>query len=320
MIYPISFSFPKELIVPYVPFKTSHTASHQYQFTDSEPYLQNYGRAIFGSTDLKCGWDCLRHYEILSQGTIPLFKRLPQCPSNTMRTFPKEQVITLMGKYGDLEFADIMRISSSELYEDLDSLLRYMRTNMTTEETVDYMLRCAGVADAKEILFITNHPTAGDYLSETIAHGLKSRFQGKCDTFPDYPSRYTDFSLEESKKLYGKGFNYTRLLPDSYKTSLTRTEIQEKITSRTYDHIILYLHHMSSTIPFFSAQDSHPLFKYYTPTEISVVCGHDCDSYWSKELQWYIRMNHNCPFVKDLLPGHPVFVREFGEEDDYNKI
>ena len=165
MIFPISFSIPKELVVPYVPFKMQHTATHKYQFDDSNLYLENYRPSIFGDTTLKCGWDCLRHYEILSQGTIPNFQKRPgpycpnglvDCPEKTMFNYPKKLTLRLIDKYGSLKFSDIMRVSSSELYEELDELLRYTRTNLTNEASADYVLSTLGVPESRKILYLAN--------------------------------------------------------------------------------------------------------------------------------------------------------------------
>jgi hypothetical protein len=48
-----------------------------------------YHRARFAYTQKKGGWDCLRHYEIMANGCIPIFRGLDQCPVDTLTTFPK---------------------------------------------------------------------------------------------------------------------------------------------------------------------------------------------------------------------------------------
>ena len=41
----------------------------------------------------KAGWDCLRHYEIIGNGTIPYFHELEDCPPDTLHSFPKELIL-----------------------------------------------------------------------------------------------------------------------------------------------------------------------------------------------------------------------------------
>ena len=313
MLYPIAYSVPEELIVPYVPFKTCHTASHAYQFTQSEPYLKNYRNAIFGKTCLKCGWDAFRHYEILSQGTIPLFENLQGCPKQTLCTFPKEQVLSLMEKYGERSYEDILKESSSHLYEDIDSLLRYTRDNLTTRKSAEYILSKTETPGTKRILYLHNIK-AEDYLCSMLAHGFLRYTEGSVDIYPQIHHVYDDFPSEQTVQLYGKGFNYTRHIPHSFKKQQTEDEVWANIRERKYDHIICFIHCRSEhSLPFQTA-DRH-FGTYYHPREISLVCGRDCDPYYdphrAPNREWWIRDNHNCP-LKAHSGSLNVFVREFG--------
>lgn len=310
MLYPISFSFPEELIVPYVPFKTSHTATHQYQFNDSKPYLEMYRKSIFGHTSLKCGWDCLRHYEILSQGTIPFFHELKRCPTYTLTTFPKEQVLGLMDKYFTLSYDQIMSTSSSILYDDLNSLLDYTRNHLTTKQSAKYILSKTEYPETKKILFLTNGLQAGDYLEAMTMHGLFHITEGNVDLYPNYDSLYDNFPIEETKKLYGKGFNYTRLLPSFLKRTPSEDEIWQKIKERYYEHIILYMHCRSTDLmPFIFGDRS--INMYYNINEVSVLCGKDCDDY-TDAMGSHILMFHHC-MLKVLSNSQNVFIRELGD-------
>lgn len=311
MIYPISYSFPKELMATSVSIKTCHTAEHNYQFTDSTEYLQNYSRGIFANTGLKCGWDCLRHYEILSQGTIPHFKDLEQCPAKTMVPFPKQQILDLNTKYWSSDFDTIMKNGSSTLYDDLNSLLTYTRSMLTTEVTATYLLHMSGHKNASKILYITNADGMGDYMYETLGHGLKTITGGTCHVYPEFGYWYKGFPLEDTLRLYGKGFNYTRLLPDSWKQTFSDDIIWSNIRERYYDMIVVYLQDKSDTNIPFTTGDTN-MMNFYAPNEISVVCGRDCDPYWSEELKWHIRRNHECS-LKKISDGRNIFIRELGD-------
>lgn len=320
MFYPISYSVPEEIIVPYVPFKMRHTASHDYQFNDPTEYLKNYRNSIFGMTQLKCGWDCFRHYEILSQGTIPFFDdgagvhaKLENCPKRTLFNFPKAQVLDLMKKYGSKTYDEIMKTSSSILFNDINELLDYTKKNLTTQSSAQYVLSKTDTPTTQKILYLTNFTnTVSDYMCEFLGHGLKKYTSGKADIFPEREFLYDSYPVEKTSSLYGKGFNYTRHLPANYMKSLEKETIWEKIKRRDYDHIIIYYHCRSGNykIPFLT--DEFPLNQYYENHEVSFVCGTDCDPYWSPELNWYIKMYHSCPLTELSNKGHNVFIREFG--------
>ena len=93
---PISFSFPEheysnknydisdktQLLSPMDPRFMS-----TYVFNEEE-YYEQYKKSIFGTTTKKGGWDCLRHYEILSVNTLLFFPGIDRKPSLTMVDFP----------------------------------------------------------------------------------------------------------------------------------------------------------------------------------------------------------------------------------------
>jgi hypothetical protein len=325
MIFPIAFSIPREIIVPYVPFKMQHTATHKYQFNDCNLYLQNYRSSIFGDTTLKCGWDCLRHYEILSQGTIPNFQKRPgpycpngllDCPENTMFNYPKKQTLRLIDKYGSLDFSEIMRTSSSELYDDLDELLRYTRANLTNEASSEYILDKARVPGSRKILYVANVKEGehnDDYLYNMLVNGFKINSKGECDIFPEFDHHYKSFSLEKSKKMYGKGFNYTRFVDDSYRNKRSKEEIIDHLRTGYYDKVIIYISHSNpfNYNEFLDVNSSYYVFRYYSLRDIVFICGHDCDPI-CVEGDWRISMWHKCNLLQSNIEDATVFIREYG--------
>ena len=76
---PISFSIPECKILKKIPEKKKLLAHiipgrlNTYIFSDESDYYLDYQDSVFGITCKKAGWDCLRHYEILANGCIPLF-------------------------------------------------------------------------------------------------------------------------------------------------------------------------------------------------------------------------------------------------------
>jgi hypothetical protein len=60
------------------------------QYNTEEEYYQNYQNSRFAITSKKGGWDCLRHYEIIGNGCIPIFENIKDCPNLTLTLFPKK--------------------------------------------------------------------------------------------------------------------------------------------------------------------------------------------------------------------------------------
>jgi hypothetical protein len=92
---PINFAIPRSKVRGAVPAKTRVLATvipdrpETYIFDDESAYFDDYASSIFAITQKKAGWDCLRHYEILASGCIPVFASLESCPSHTLITLPK---------------------------------------------------------------------------------------------------------------------------------------------------------------------------------------------------------------------------------------
>ena len=102
-IFPLSIGIPSGRVVGCVPTKTQNLANgislsdrprqakrngHKawgaaYEFGPQEEHAYNhaYQTARFALTRKKSGWDCMRHYEILAAGAVPLFSDLDSAPS-----------------------------------------------------------------------------------------------------------------------------------------------------------------------------------------------------------------------------------------------
>jgi hypothetical protein len=90
---PIAFSIPKEKINQvYEDYKTQKYPSHivdqeiagllnfnkheEYAFEKEKDYYDDLAKSKFGITTKRAGWDCLRHYELASNGAVLCFKNL----------------------------------------------------------------------------------------------------------------------------------------------------------------------------------------------------------------------------------------------------
>jgi hypothetical protein len=166
---PISFSIPREKIRPLELSKSNLIAplvpgvSSTFIYDNEKDYYDMYADSMFGLTWKKAGWDCLRHYEILAAGCIPLFVDISWCPTTIMVPYPKllaEKVFALPGltlpfspmqdfKYTKLFISnvDFSKIEfdpsgeSLESYEILrNELHEYTKKHLTTEAIARYII------------------------------------------------------------------------------------------------------------------------------------------------------------------------------------
>jgi len=176
-LIPISFAVPKEkilkninenptnLLAPLVPGRLS-----TYIYDDEKTYYNMYSNSIFAITNKKLGWDCLRHYEILMNGCIPLFFNIKNCPKQILTTLPKNKLINIYDKFNNIlqlyfpfniykkKFLSIDKIISyipnifkdksaslfidknSEILDIKNELLSYTQQHLTTEHLAKYVL------------------------------------------------------------------------------------------------------------------------------------------------------------------------------------
>ncbi len=140
---PVSFGIPEEVIVDRLPENKERRLAfiipgkvETYIYKDEKSYYGGYQKSVFGMTCKKCGWDCLRHYEILANGCIPYFPDIAECPPDTMVFFPKALV-----RYGNLLYEK--GASDGECEELNRRLLEYTRKFLTTKFMAEYLLSSA---------------------------------------------------------------------------------------------------------------------------------------------------------------------------------
>lgn len=165
---PISFSIPKEIIVneivkkdielmPMIPGRRE-----TYTYNTEEEYYSAYRHSMFGLTWKKGGWDCLRHYEILSQGCIPLFLDIMHLPKTMMINFPRNHIeyildsaVKIEGYNKHMEFQYNSQLNIENLnflnmkfvdpnsygyYDIANKLLEHTKQYLTTEYAAKYVL------------------------------------------------------------------------------------------------------------------------------------------------------------------------------------
>ena len=177
-LLPIQFAIPKEkilreintnpknLLAPLIPGRLS-----TYIYNNEIDYYKMYQESIFALTYKKAGWDTLRHYEILMNGSLPIFLDIENCPVNTMKYFPKKDIINIKNKYetilqnyfptkifkykflnfksfnnyflnlfSDKKDIDYFMEKDEEIFELKSKLLDFTKKNLTTYKLAEYVI------------------------------------------------------------------------------------------------------------------------------------------------------------------------------------
>ena len=136
-VHPIGFSIPKELFIGR-PAKTKLMATvvpgdqATYVFDDEDAYHADYASSYFGHTCRKGGWDCLRHYEIVANWCMPMFKDLDACPHRTMVSFPKAEILEYNRSQG--------AVVSDGYWASMERIHSHAKDHCTTEAALRKVL------------------------------------------------------------------------------------------------------------------------------------------------------------------------------------
>ena len=168
---PISFSVPKEKFQPFEEWQSKEYMiaplvpgyMQTFIYDDETKYYEMYRKSLFGLTWKKAGWDCLRHYEIMMCGCIPLFVDIHHCPESILTIYPKDlakKALELPGlslgfdpkqifEYTNLRISNVdfskIDFQTTEfnmlmMSALLDEMYSYAQKNLTTEVTAKYIL------------------------------------------------------------------------------------------------------------------------------------------------------------------------------------
>lgn len=233
-MFPLSYSIPSEKVCVNVPEKKHILADlipgnlKTYRFGKGEEteYYQMYRDSRFAIDMKKCGWDSLRHYEIIANGCIPIFDDISSIPDGTMTTFPKE---ILQQAYKDL----LPWKNNVELYNTyVEKLLNHCREYQTCEKSAEYFLKKIGATNDSKILMLHGHPGV-NYTRECLSIGLR-RLLGS--NFIDFPKNLPLYkNCENIHEYYGYGYTYGKTLDD---INIDRENIQTRIRNQEFDFII----------------------------------------------------------------------------------
>ncbi|MGB0767789.1 MAG: hypothetical protein ACPGYV_08770 [Phycisphaeraceae bacterium] len=291
-LYPLSFCIPESLILDAPPTKEQAAGEgisrgrRRYRFGPGEQdaYYRDYQRSYFGLTYKKGGWDCMRHLEIMANGTLPFFPGIEDCPRYTMTHYPKARLADIGRTYAgaltidgySLSFDPDLAADAITQYEAyVRALLDHTRTHLTTAAMARYVLDKAGRPDATRVLYVAsgNKP---DYLCDLLFHGMRTILGPGCVDANKLWWMYQSASPKRVGKLYGNGFTYSRHLDE---IDLDRTAIKARLAKREFDLVV-----------FGAVNRCHDLLpevrRHYDREEVVLVDGEDhCRLVgWSKKI------------------------------------
>jgi hypothetical protein len=240
-IYPLSYSIPGELIqlqknkkhkmAPLIPGKME-----TYIYDNEKDYFEMYAQSKYGITHRKYGFDCLRHYEILASGCVPLFDDLDKIPKNTMITFPKNLLININDKN------KVRDISDDEYNEYAIELHEHCKKNISCILSAKYFVNILEKRNnsGKNLNNIKILMLCGElgyrrvnYSRELLSIGLR-RLLGA--NFTDFPKNNVLYKgCKKRHKYIGKGFTYGNILKD---VTINRDLIEDRINSKEFDYIV----------------------------------------------------------------------------------
>lgn len=290
-VYPISFSIHPSKIIEYIPEKTKILSDiipgKPYQFDNEEDYYNEYKQSIFAVTCRKSGWDCMRHYEIMANGCIPIFLNLEQCPETIMTHFPKDIILKSEKLYNSVKDLSLDKAKKRTRLV-AEELIMYTHINLNTSSMAEYILKTSGHSNVSSILFLSGNVWS-DYQRCLTLLGLKDILKSECHDYPKIEHLYKDNYINDDT-LHGKGFSYGRILDQSVHNPLNDKTIIDDIRKHRYDIVIYGSFHRG--IPFFDLVNS-----FYKPNEIILICGED---------------THKCDYMNILAhnSNYHVFVRE----------
>eukprot|EP00927_Polykrikos_kofoidii_P072457 TRINITY_DN68573_c0_g1_i1.p1 TRINITY_DN68573_c0_g1~~TRINITY_DN68573_c0_g1_i1.p1 ORF type:complete len:530 (-),score=53.27 TRINITY_DN68573_c0_g1_i1:47-1636(-) len=264
VVFPISYSVPKHWIVPSLPAKdrflindslaSFYTRTYKFAPFEEGRYHLHVQRHRFGDTRRKGGYDCLRHYELLANGCVPIFDDLENTPPSVLTSLPRSLLFRAKALHA-LPWTDtdtgrgeclVSAGCTPGAYETLASeLLNYTSQHLSTEAAARSFLAAVNIHRGDKVLFL---PCSGmdvfpSYLTASIFHGLVSVLGDDVIDVPTYEYAYKYpgplYSPEEYRLRYdmwGQGFTLGFQLPR--RPYLNRANLSARIRALEFSLIV----------------------------------------------------------------------------------
>jgi hypothetical protein len=232
----------KYVVSPLIPGDKSN---YLFGAGEEAKYYDMYRQSMFAITQKKGGWDCLRHYEILAAGCIPIFEDLDKCPDDTLDSFPKsilkEAYRALLPWRNTEEQRTLYNIYASRLYEYAKSNCSMTANTLRFLGDMSHIYIGSSFANKNaKILMLTGHPGV-NYTRELNWIGIKrwASTVGICAMeYPPLDFLYDDFPESKLRELYGNGFTYSRRLSSELSVSMREDDLILSIQQKEWDIII----------------------------------------------------------------------------------
>jgi hypothetical protein len=235
---PFPYAIPDEYVVAKVPEKTrifaeldpsfGGKATYKFGAGQQSEYYKHYQESRFAITRKKGGWDCLRHYEILMNGCIPVFEGLEHCPSKTMYFFPKDLVTAACR---ELLPWDSSKEDRYKMY--VERLLAHCRQHCTVSAMTRWFFSNMPALPSNPKILLLMCARGENYTRELFSVGLRRALGSN---FVDYPKNEVLYDSCDLSTKYGNGFTYGGLLHDE--TPIDRSDIEERIKRHEFDCVI----------------------------------------------------------------------------------
>jgi len=236
-VWPISFSAPT--LFAGADTNNLRTISqvvpgNPYLYDDYNEYMKQYAESSIAITHRKAGWDCFRHVEILTAGSLPYMLDVAALPPFCMVHYP----VNLMRSVTKiLESGEGLPTVSNP-----NSLQSYVERSLTSESMAKYVLRVSGLQNANRVLFVdANLGQMADYLSLFTLIGFKQLLGSDCSVLMPVPYVYSDWR-GDSSTLYGRGFGYTRILEPSFRNeneSQAEQVALDSVSEDSFDAVVI---------------------------------------------------------------------------------
>jgi len=256
-IYSLPYCIPDELIVSteealaakktvFASVNPNDRNTYIYGPGQEKEYYNMYKEARFAYTCKKGGWDCLRHYEIMANGCIPIFQNIEQCPEKTLCTFPKELLIHVYKELLPWDENSAEKKLKYAFY--LSKMMENIREYCTCSKMAEYVIETMSIYRApdspiRNILLIMGN-IGVNYTRELVWIGINRYIQsigGVAVELPKIDFLYESYPEENKKGLYGFGYTYSRRLKEdntSGSGSLTEEEIVRRLQNKEFDLVI----------------------------------------------------------------------------------
>jgi hypothetical protein len=249
-IFPLPYCIPDEYVVNEVPPKKSmfsklipgDRTTYIYGVNDEAEYHAMYGESRFARTCKKGGWDCMRHYEIMCNGTIPLFEGIENCPEHSLVSIPK----SILKEVNNMDWKDFKEENwEKEDYEKYDKYaemcLNHFRENCTTSANVSkyFFPHIPNSQNIKKVLMIRCN-IGVNYTREMLWIGMTRYIDsigGEAIDYPKIPYLYEDFPNSEKPIIHGYGYGFAQKIKCQNKT-YDDTSIYNSIDNNYWDLII----------------------------------------------------------------------------------